>query len=105
MTRNRIQILTFENTVFLSDRDMLRLLREIDNVTLLRACKKCDDFIVRRIMGPLSNQARGYFEDDFVKMGNVSDDEILAAQNRIGEIFSELYLKGKLKDWATVYAV
>ncbi len=55
-------------------------------------------------MSQFSQLGRDYFCDDFARIGNVSDDEILAAQNRIGEVLSRLYLKGQIKDWDSKYA-
>lgn len=104
MRKTNLPIFTFENIVFLSDRDVLRLVEEIDNVTLLQACKKCDDFLIQRIVSQFSQLGRDYFCDDFARIGSVPDDEILAAQNRIGEVLSRLYLKGQLKDWDYKYA-
>lgn len=104
MKRSDISVFTFENIVFLSDRDLLLLLKQIDNVTLLQACKKCDDFIVQRIICQFSEAGRQYFLEDSQKMGTTTDEEILIAQNRIGEILSRLYRRGKLKDWNTQYA-
>ncbi len=92
-------LFTFENIVFLTNQDLLTLLKEIDNVTLLKACKRCDEIILHRILSQLSLLARDYFFDDLAKMGSVPDEEVLSAQNRIGIIFSDAYLKGRLQDW------
>lgn len=104
MKRSNFSVFTFENIVFLSDRDLLLLLKQIDNVTLLKACKQCDEFIVQRIICQFTEAGRQYFLVDSQNLGPTTDDEILAAQNKIGEILSRLYLKGRLKDWTSKYA-
>lgn len=104
MPRSNGSIFTFENIVFLSDRDLLRLLKEIDNVTLLRACAHCDDLLISRITAQFSRTARDYFFADLVKIGKITDDEAIEAKEKIGAILSSLYERGKLRDWNTKYA-
>lgn len=99
MARNDGVLFTFENIVFLSDRDLLCLLKEVDNVTLLQACKQCDELVLQRINKQFSQLARDYFYDDLLKIGNVRSSEVMAAQNKIGRILGQLYLSGKIIDW------
>jgi len=104
LARNNRSLFAFENIVFLTDRDLLCLLKEIDNVTLLQACKQCDDLVIQRISRQFSQLAREYFYDDFARIENTSPEEIADAQGRIGDTLNRLYFQGQLKDWVSNYA-
>jgi flagellar motor switch protein FliG len=97
-------ILTFDDAVFLSDTDLLCLLKKIDNVTLLQACSRCDDQLLKRITGQFSQTAKEYFYDDMTKLGDVSDEAASMAQERITQVLIELYRRGSIKNWHTKYA-
>lgn len=97
-------IFTFESVIFLSDCDLLRLLKEIDNVTLLQACNRCDNLLIYRITSQFSRTARDCFYEDMTKFGIVKDEDVFLAQERIGVILNGLSQCGKLKDWNTKYA-
>jgi hypothetical protein len=90
--------------VFLSNRDLLILLQNVDNVTLLHACQKCDDMLIYRITSQFSNLAKTYFFEDMGRVGLISDENIFAAQERIALILSELMGNCQLKDWNSKYA-
>lgn len=95
---------TFEKIVFLTDRDLLTLLTEVDNVTLLQACQRVDDHILIRIRSVLSETACGYFNDDLSKFWMTSNEESLKARYRIARVIHMLYRRGRFKDWIPLYA-
>lgn len=105
MRKDDLSFLIFKNIVFLTNRDLLLLLKEIDNITLLYACKSCDDVLVCHIAAQFSQLAKEYFLDDLSRIGFVaSDQESILAQQRISRIFARLYRQGRLKDWNIKYA-
>lgn len=98
MENNSELIFIFDDIFFLSDRDLLTLLKEIENTTLLHACSKCDDFVLLRVAGVLSNLARSYFYEDLTKTGVVSDHLVAEAQLSIAIMMNELYSDGQFLD-------
>lgn len=93
----------FKNIVLLTDRDLLKLLRHIENEILLLACHG-DAILIKRIGSTLSEHGRNCFHEDLGAIGIVHDADQAAAKKEVEDIFNELHQAGKLRDWATKYA-
>lgn len=102
MRTSYINEFAFKDIVILTDRDLLKLLKQIENPTLLLACHG-DTTMIDRIASVLSEHGRSCFYEDIGDMGVVNDEDQAAAKKEIGEIFNELYKTGKLRDWAIKY--
>lgn len=104
MEQNDLSALTFEHIVFLSNRDLWLLLAETDNVTILQACQKADDFLLFRIRSVFTKTACSYFNDDLIKFSTASDSEIRDARNRMTAILCTLNRRGLFQDWLFKFA-
>lgn len=92
-------IFIFDDIFFLSDRDLLTLLKEIENTVLLHACSHCDDFVLRRVTSVLSKTARSYFYEDLSRTGLVPEREASEAQLQIAIVMNELFSQGAFIDF------
>lgn len=89
----------FQHIVLLSNRDISRLLEEIDNFTLICACQNCDQYLLELITTQFCQRGRDYFFDDLYKHKDLQDRQILKARERIGKMLAYLHSNNKLKDW------
>ena len=88
----------------MTDRDLLTLLRNIDNDVLLYACQRCDEGFLFRITSQFSSTAKKYFYEDMERVGHIGDDEISMAREKIGLIWDQLIFECKFKDWNSNYS-
>lgn len=99
MRKSNDLIFTFENIIFLSRHDLITLLQEVDNVTLLTACSGADVLIFRRLKEALSNLAWNLFCEDLMRHPWPSENDLNVSRLRIGTIFRMLCMNQKLRDW------
>lgn len=88
----------------MTDRDLLTLLRNIDNDVLLYACQGRDEDFLYRITSQFSSTAKKYFYEDLARLPSLDVDRAQAACRGIEKIFHELVLAGHIQDWPTKYA-
>lgn len=93
----------FKDIVLLTDRDLLKLLKHIENEILLLACHG-DATLVGRVSSVFSEYGRCCFYEDLDNMGLVVDIDQEASRKEIENIFNELHQAGKLLDWTDQYA-
>ena len=99
MKNSKTNEFVFENIVLLTDRNLLKLLKQIENSTLLLACHG-DGTLIDRVASVFSEYGRRCFHKDLGDMGIVNDEDQAAARKEIEDIFNELYQRGRLRHWA-----
>ncbi len=86
----------FEDLVFVDDKGIQRLLREVDKKDLAMSLKVADDKLKERILKNMSERARELLQEELQYMGPVRLKEVEAAQTRIVEIVKQLEDAGEI---------
>jgi len=84
----------FEDLIFLDDRSIQRVLKEIDNKELALALKHVNAEVKRKILSNLSERAAQMVEEEMNYMGPVRLREVEEAQQRIVDIIRKLEEEG-----------
>lgn len=84
----------FEDLVFLDDRSIQRVLKEIDNKELALALKHVNPDVKKKILGNLSERAAQMVEEEMGYMGPVRLKDVEEAQQRIVDIIRKLEEEG-----------
>lgn len=98
MTANYCTIFVFQDLLYLSDRDVATVMKEVDNPTFLIACQGCSESVVWRIVSTFSETARAYFYEDINQFCNSSREEVDEARWKIQSIMDELFYNGEFLD-------
>jgi len=80
----------FEDIVQLQDRDIQKILKEIDRKDLALALKIADDKVKNKIFSNMSERAVNLIQEELQYMGPVKLKEVEAAQARIVDVIKEL---------------
>lgn len=94
--RIRNEIFTFDDLVFLDDRGMQTLLKEIDKKVLVLALKSSSEEVKLRLFNNISKRAIDMILDDIDALGLVRMSEVKAAQAIIVETALKLEAEDKL---------
>lgn len=86
----------FEDIVFIDDRGMQSLLKEVPNDKLVLALKTAPDEIKDKIFKNISKRAADLLKDDLSAMGPVKLSDVEGAQQEIINIAKRLESEGKL---------
>jgi flagellar motor switch protein FliG len=86
----------FEDIVFIDDRGIQRLLREVDKKDLGLSMKVADDNLKEKIFKNMSERAQELLKEELQFMGPVRLKEVEAAQTRIVMIIRQLEDSGEL---------
>lgn len=86
----------FEDIIYIDDRGMQQLLREVDNGKLTLALKTAPDEIKDKIFRNLSKRASDMLKDDLASMGPVRLSDVEAAQQEIINTAKRLESEGKI---------
>lgn len=86
----------FEDIVFIDDRGMQTLLKEVPNDKLVLALKTAPDEIKDKIFKNISKRAADLLKDDLSAMGPVKLSDVEGAQQEIINIAKRLEAEGKL---------
>ncbi|MCX7984332.1 MAG: flagellar motor switch protein FliG [Bacteroidetes bacterium] len=86
----------FEDIIFIDDKGIQRLLREVDKRDLAMAMKVADDKLKEKILKNMSERARELLNEELQFMGPVRLKEVEAAQTRIVEIVKQLEEAGEI---------
>lgn len=97
---NHDSIFEFSDLLYFSDSDVITVLKEIDNVTLLTACQGSDVALIWRIASVLSETAREYFFEDLNQFAFCSMESVEFNRTTIQSIMDSLYYSGKLEFYA-----
>lgn len=86
----------FEDIIFIDDRGIQRLLREVDKKDLALSLKVTDDKLKEKIYANMSERAQELLKEELMYMGPVRLKEVEAAQQRIVEIVKALEESGEI---------
>lgn len=86
----------FEDIIYIDDRGMQQLLKEVDNAKLTLALKTAPDEIKEKIFRNLSKRASDMLKDDLASMGPVRLSDVEAAQQEIINTAKRLESEGKI---------
>ncbi len=87
----------FSDIVRLTDRDVQKLLAQIETETLVVALQRCDQEIGDKLLSNLSKRARESIVEEMEFKQNVSDEEIELARRTIVETLAKLDESGEIK--------
>ena len=76
-------VLSFEDLVLLDDRDLQRVLREVDNGELARALKGASYDVKEKVFRNMSRRAATMLKEDIEYMGAVRKGHVYEAQDKI----------------------
>jgi flagellar motor switch protein FliG len=86
----------FEDLLYVDDRGIQRLLREVDKKDLALSLKVADEKLKQKIYANMSERARDLLKEELQYMGPVRLKEVEAAQTRIVEIVKQLEDQGEI---------
>lgn len=86
----------FEDLVFIDDRGMQALLKDVDNSKLVIALKTAPDEIKEKIFRNISKRAADMLRDDLESMGPVKLSDVESAQQEIVNVAKRLEAEGKV---------
>jgi flagellar motor switch protein FliG len=86
----------FEDLIFVDDRGIQRMLREVDKRDLALALKVADDKLKQKIYANMSERAQELLKEELQYMGPVRLKEVEAAQTRIVEVVKQLEDQGEI---------
>jgi flagellar motor switch protein FliG len=86
----------FEDLLFVDDRGIQRVLREVDKRELALALKVCEDRLKDKVLRNMSERARELLQEELQYMGPVRLKEVEAAQTRIVEVVKQLEEQGEI---------
>ena len=86
----------FDDLMFVDDRGIQRVLREVDKKELALSLKVCDDKLKEKILQNMSERARDLLKEELQYMGPVRLREVEEAQTRIVDIVKQLEDSGEI---------
>jgi flagellar motor switch protein FliG len=86
----------FEDIIFIDDRGIQRLLRDIDKKDLALALKVADENLKNKILSNMSERAQEMLREELQYMGPVRLKEVEAAQVRIVTAVKQLEESGEI---------
>ena len=92
----RMFLFEFEDIVLLSDRDIQKLLREVDSAELCRALKGMNSEVRETIFRNMSKRAATMIMEDIEYMGPIKLEEVKEARLKIGSIVRHLKDTGEI---------
>ncbi len=90
------QMFLFEDIVFINDRGIQRLLREVDKKDLAYSMKVADEKLKEKILKNMSERAQELLKEELQYLGPVRLRDVEAAQTRIVEIVKQLEESGEI---------
>jgi len=86
----------FEDLMFVDDRGIQALLKEVDNSKLVIAMKSASDDIKAKLFKNMSNRAATLLKDDLQSLGPTKMSDVEKAQSEIVQKVKELEAQGKV---------
>jgi flagellar motor switch protein FliG len=86
----------FEDIVKIQDKDIQRLLKEVDRKDIALALKVADEKLRTKIFGNMSERAADLLKEELQYMGMVKLKEVEGAQARIIDILKNLEESGEI---------
>lgn len=91
-----MQIYSFDMIANMSDRDIQRMLREIDSIEIAKALKETGDNVKEKIFRNMSRRAADMLKEDMEYMGPTRKSDVLEAQRHIIDIIKLLEKNGEI---------
>jgi len=92
----RKKMFTFEDLIFIDDRGLQSILREINNDTLVMAMKTGTDEIKAKFFSNIASRAAEMIQDDLEAMGPARLEDVETAQQEIVQVALKLETEGKI---------
>ena len=92
----REALFTFNDLVYISDRGIQKLLREVDRIDLTRALKRAQDEVKDKILNNLSRRAGQMLIEEVDALGPTRLSEVKEAQANIARLALSLHDSGEL---------
>lgn len=92
----RRRMFTFEDLLFIDDRAMQAVLREVNNDVLILALRSASDEVKEKIFGNISKRASEMLREDLEAMGPVRIEDVERSQREIVNIALKLEEDGKI---------
>jgi flagellar motor switch protein FliG len=86
----------FEDLLYIDDRGIQRILREVDKKELALSLKVVDEKLKQKIFQNMSERARELLQEELQYMGPVRLKDVEAAQTRVVEIVKQLEEQGEI---------
>ena len=86
----------FEDLLFVDDRGIQRVLREVDKKELALALKMVDEKLKEKVLKNMSERAQELLKEELQYMGPVRLKDVEAAQTRIVEVVKQLEEQGEI---------
>jgi flagellar motor switch protein FliG len=86
----------FQDLIYIDDRGIQRVLREVDKKDLAMALKVVDEDLKTKIFKNMSERAQDLLKEELQYMGPVRLKEVEAAQGRIVEVVKQLEEQGEI---------
>lgn len=86
----------FDDIIHIQDKDLQKILREIDRKDLVLALKIAEESLKEKIFGNMSERAANLLKEELQYMGMVKLKEVEAAQARIIDIVKEMEENGEI---------
>jgi flagellar motor switch protein FliG len=92
----RSQLYVFEDLLRLDDRDIQKILGEIETDILIVALQKADPTLAKKLLNNLSKRARQTIEEEMEYKSGVAQDEIKEARQKLVETLGKLDESGDI---------
>ena len=93
----REKMFIFENLMALDDREIQRLLREVETESLVLSLKGTEEYVRERFFGNMSKRAAEMLREDIELRGPIKLSEVEAAQKEILTIAARLAEEGEIQ--------
>ncbi len=90
------KMFVFEDIVLLTDRDVQKVLREVDTAVLAKALKAVDDEVKEKIFKNMSKRAAALLKEEMEYMGPIRLRDVEEAQQHIVNIIRKLEEQGEI---------
>lgn len=80
----------FDDIIHLQDRDIQRILKEVDRKDLALSLKVAEERVQEKVFGNMSERAADLLKEELQFMGPVKLKEVEAAQGRIVDVIKKL---------------
>lgn len=95
----------FEDLVLLDDRNMQRILRDVDQMDLAVALKDASKAVENKVFSNMSNRAAQLLKEDMEFMGPVKIEDVLNNQVKIANLAKRLIKKGEILVGTNAYVL
>lgn len=95
--RVKAKLYLFTDILRIEDRDLQKLLAQVETDYLIVALQRCDQELIDKLLNNLSKRAREMIQEEMEYKQGVSDEEIEAAQQSVVQVIAQLDESGEIK--------